>query len=89
MTLFRQQSNSTKTLTGLLYCLKKTRQKNTLPGLNQLVVEKQNLIQLVCCVAVHLFGHMRVDVERGADIAMTESALDRLDVNAMLNHQGC
>ena len=67
---------------------KQTRQKNTLPGLNQLVVEKQNLIQLVCCVAVHFFGHMRVDAERGADIAMTESALDRLDVNAMLNHHG-
>lgn len=62
---------------------KQTRQKSILPGLNQLVVEEQNLIQLVCCVAVHFFSHMRVDVERGADIAMTESALDRLDVNAM------
>ena len=67
---------------------KQTRQKNTLPGLNQLVVEEQNLIQLVCCVAVHLFSHMRVDVQCGTDIAMTESALDRLDVHAMLNHHG-
>ena len=41
---------------------KQTRQKSILPGLNQLVVEKQNLIQLVCCVAVHFFSHMRVDV---------------------------
>ena len=37
---------------------KQTRQKSILPGLNQLVVEKQNLIQLICCIAVHLFGHM-------------------------------
>ena len=62
MTLFRQQSNSTKTLTVLLYCLKTDPAEKYSAGFGQLIVKEQNLIQLICCVAVHFFGHMRVDV---------------------------
>ena len=71
MTLFRQQSNSTKTLTVLLYCLKTDPAEKYPAGSDQLIIKEQNLIQFVCCIAVHLFGHMRVDVQGGTNITMT------------------
>ena len=52
------------------------------------LLREQHLIQLIRSIAVHLFSHMGIDIEGRADIAVAQPALDGLDVDAMLDHQG-
>ena len=49
---------------------------------------EQYLVQLIRGIAVHLFSHMGIDIEGRADIAVTQPALDSLNVDAMFDHQG-
>ena len=50
---------------------------------------EQHLVQLIRCIAVHLLGHMGIDVEGCADITVAQPALDGLDVDAVFDHQCC
>ena len=47
---------------------------------------EQHLVQLIRCIAVHLLGHMGIDVEGRTDVAVDQSALDGLDVDTVFNH---
>ena len=49
---------------------------------------EQHLVQLIRRASVHLLGHMGIDIEGRADIAVTQPALDSLNVDAMFDHQG-
>ena len=48
---------------------------------------EQHLVQLIRCIAVHQLGHMGIDVEGRTDVAVAQSALDGLNVDAMFDHQ--